>query len=110
MSITCSCLIAITISAGEVALGKVRSSGDLVGTTHLILGRQHIVGKLEVIDDLLEELVVSELVVAYLLVSHLLGHCLIDPRNLVEQGEELPVEMSTQETHLAFTLTCKVAA
>ena len=96
-------LIAVAPGQGQIALGEVGSSGDLVGASALALcSRQHVVGKLEVGNDLLHQFLVGELVIRRLLLGVVLIDFLVDPGHLVPELDEFEVEVSTEETHLTL--------
>ena len=109
MAYTVGCLITVTPSESEVALCEITCSSNLVDTSSiLLLCGKNIVGNLEVVDNLLEELLIGKLVVAGLLLCIVLIHFLVDPRNLTEHCQKLEIEVSTQETDLSIALLCSL--
>ena len=107
---SCS-LVAVAPSNGEIAFGKVGSSSNLVGSAAiLLLCRQHVVSKLEVVDDFLHQFVMSELVVRRLLLGMIFINILIHPRHLIPHLHEFEIEVGTKEAHLSLTNLCQVFA
>ena len=97
-------LVAVAPGHGEVALGQIGSSGNLVGASTLaLLCGQHVVGKLEVGQNLVHQFLVGELVVGRLLLAVVLVNLLVDPGHLVPHLHELEVEMCAEEAYLALT-------
>ena len=98
-------LVAVAVCEGEVTLGEVRRSSNLVCAVRLLLHiGQHVVSLLEVINDLTEQLFVRKLVVACLFLKFVLCDVLVYPRHLTEHGDELEVEVCAEELHLSHTL------
>ena len=97
--------ITVTVCKGEIALGEIRCSSDFVGAVLVFLYFwQHVVSLLEVGYNLIEQLLVCKLVVASLLLKFVLSDVLVNPRHLTEHGDELEVEVSTEEFHFSYTL------
>ena len=98
-------LVTVAPSKGEVAFCKIGGSGDLVGASALVpLLWQMVEGKLKVVDDFPEELLVCVLRVRGLLRGPVFIDLLIYPWHLAEHGDELEIEVGTQEADLCFTL------
>ena len=97
-------LVAVAPSHCQVALCQIGSSGNLVGTSAFaLLGRQHIVCKLEVGNNLVHQLLVCELVVGRLLLGVVLVNLFVHPRHLIPHLHELEVEVSAEEAYLTLT-------
>ncbi len=108
---TVGCLIAVAPGKSEVALCQIACSGNLVGASAVSLCLwQMVVSKLEVVDNLLEELLVGEFCVGSLFGCLVLIYFLVYPWHLSEHLQELEIEVSAQETHLSLTLCGEVGA
>ena len=96
-------LVAVTPGHRQVALGEIGRSSNLVGaSTVALLCGQHVIGSLEVGNDLLHQLVMRELIVGCLFLAVVLIDFLVDPGYLVPQLYELEVEVGTEEAYLTF--------
>ena len=97
--------VAVAPRQVQVTFGQVRGCGNLIdAATVFLLGRQHIVGGLEVVNDFAKQFFVAILIIAYLLYSIVLKYYFIDPRYLTENGNEFVVEVCTEELHLCQAL------
>ena len=109
---TCTCFISVTPCQVKIAFCKVCSGCHLVGTAVLsrLFYRQNIVSNLKVADNLAEEFFISVLVISYRLLCSVVFYPLINPRYFTEYGEQLIVEMSTEEFNLSHTLACSLGS
>ena len=103
MAVTGVGLIAVTVSPVQVALGEIGSGGNLVSATCSAGSSlsQILVGKLEVVDDLLHDLVVRTLGASLDVgIRHTFG----DERHLIPHLLQLVIEVGTEESYLGHEL------
>ena len=97
--------VILAIGLVEVHLGQERSTGGFRGTAflRLCLG-QHIVGGLQIVDNLLPSLIVGIFGVGEIVVVLLLHVRLVHKGNLLEQAFQLEMAIGAQEQHLSGAL------
>ena len=80
---TIALLVAVAPGDCEIALCEISGSCHLVGSASAVgdLHGKSLVGKLKLIDDLPEQLLIRKLVVAHLLMGAVFKHGLVDPGN-----------------------------
>ena len=103
MVVTCCSLVAVTVSPVQITLSQIGCSSHLVGTSCLTRTslRQVLIGKLEVVDDVLHDFVMRALRGRF---DGRVVHTFCDERNLIPHLLQLVIEVGTQETSLGLIL------